>query len=169
MESAISSVRNRRVREWYKKNVNPKFLDVLVERAERDGYVLDPDSGLLIKRLYSDETIKRLGFTVVNIIFPRPVDLHYHEDVDEALLVVKGKGLLYIQREEDFEKRELYQGTNIFVPKGMAHSFRPDTGAFLEIMVACSGIIDPKKEVCVEAFDEFEPWKEYYTLKIPGE
>jgi len=162
MANVIELMEDGPVKNWYKNNVNPSFLNQLVEKNESHGYKLDTKSGLLFKSPYSNEVIKRLGYTVVDIIFPRPVDLHHHEDVDEALRVVEGMGVLYTRSENGGKEESLCAGREVYVPKNVSHSFRPDRNSSLTVRLACSGILDSNKEICEKRFDEFELWEHYY-------
>jgi len=158
-------ISNKRVREWYSSHVNSSFLKNMIDHAENDGYNLDTESGLLTREPFSKETTNVLGYTALDIIFLRPTDLHYHKDVDEAIFVEDGKGLVVF---EDFDydtikvfRNKLYRGKSIIIGKQTNHAFRPDKGNFLEVRVSCSGILDPEKEVCMIPFDKF--WKKYHS------
>ncbi len=154
MEDPIKSIANKSIREWYQRNLDPLFLRKLVEEAEKEGYSFDTNSGLLFRKVYSDSVIKRLGYTVLDIIFPRHTDLHYHKDVDEAIKVVKGEGFAYVEDEDYVSIEVIHQGSEIYIPKKTLHLFSPFENNCLEIRLACSGIFDPKQEVCVEKFEK---------------
>lgn len=177
MVDALDRIENKQVRNWYENNINPSVLNYTVDSSEEKGYKLDPRSGLLIRNVYTDKTIKNLGHTIVDIIFPRPVDLHHHEDIDEALYIIdgKGEGRIIIQTHHiqtyptkgiKIEEITLCSGKELYIPKGFSHTFRPEKDNFLEIRLACSGILDSKKEICERKFDEYEPWVEYYKKFI---
>ncbi len=153
------SIEDKAIKKWYKENLDSTFLGIIVWKANRNGYVLDNKSGLLFRNVYSDEIIKRLNYTIIDIIFPRPIDLHYHKDVDEAFRVLNGEGVFCMH---DSVENTLHKGKQLFVPKNVLHSFMPNKDDFLEIRVACSGILDPAQEVCEKRFDEFQPWLDYY-------
>ena len=142
------------VKSWYVEHSQLDELYSLAERREPFGYILDPKSGLLFKKLYSDETIQRLGYTVLGIIFPRPTDLHYHPDVDEAISVVRGAGLLFTRSDNFPNIESLFPNKNFLIPKNTPHAFKPYQSEFLEIILACSGILDTSKEVQLERFDK---------------
>ncbi len=166
MTDIIERIKDGPIKKWYRNNVNLNFLNTLVTESEEDGYILDPNSGLLIRKVYSDEIMKNLGYTIVDIIFPRPVDLHHHEDVDEALRVVGGSGILYTRIGNSVEEKSLSPKTEVYIPKRVSHSFRPYYYDYLKIRLACSGILNPTKEVCEERFDSFQPWIEYYKQQF---
>lgn len=121
--------------------------------------------------------------TILDIVFARPVDLHYHEDVGEKLSVVSGNGALILGNEfgeskerfcpaliignEFGESEEKFcSGSEVYIPVNKVHSFRPDKNDFLEIRVDCTGILDPNKEVCVQRFYEVRPWVNYFNEKL---
>lgn len=163
MANPIERLEDGPVKEWYKNNIDVFILYTIVNQAEQNGYTLDPKSGLLIRNVYSDTIIKNLGYTIVDIIFPRPVDLHHHEDVDEALRIVDGEGVLHRYEKGTEIRGALCPGDERYIPKGMSHSFRPTRkNGFLEIRLACSGILNPEKEVCEERFDKY--WQIEYNL-----
>lgn len=153
------------VKEWYKKHMTIYLFNRIVNEAADRGYELDPKSGLLIKQVYPEDIIKNLGHTVVDIIFPRPTDLHFHKDVDEAIYIEYGSGSMYIQEKKSFKIINLYRGSTVFIPRNRLHAFRPDKENALEVRLECSGILDPKKEICKERFDAFAPWIEYFGGK----
>lgn len=141
------------VKNWYVKHSRLDELYSLAESSASSGYTLDPISGLLFRKLFSDETIKKLGHTVLGIIFPRPTDLHYHPDVNEAISVIKGRGLLFTRLGNSPDTETLFPDKNFLIPKNVPHAFRPFQGEYLEIILACSGILDTNKEVQLERFD----------------
>lgn len=149
------------IKEWYRKNVDHTLLHNLVTEYNKKGYTLDKKSGLMFRQPFSADVIESLGHTVVDIVFPRPVDHHYHEDVGEALSVTEGSGALYTRgmaKETPFRS-----GDSIFIPRGLAHSFRPDKNSFLEIRLMCTGIMNSDKEVCLQRFNEFSLWVDYFN------
>lgn len=165
----INTLKDGPIKKWYENNITSFMFDFEVNRAIERGYNLDTKSGLLFRGVYSNQIIKQLGNTIIDILFLRPVDLHHHEDVHEALKVIDGKGDLYMCKGNSAGglvignwEETLYQGKEVYIPKNWSHSFRPNKEDFLEIRVACSGILDPSKEVCEKRFDEFEPWIDYY-------
>lgn len=143
------------VKAWYVKTSKLDSLYSLARKMLPSGYVLDKKSGLLVKELFCEPTTVNLGHTTVAIIFPRPTDLHYHPDVDEAISVVGGSGMVYTRDDRGVEKRQRYYPVSDgFIPRNVPHSIRPYNSDFVEIIVSCSGILDMSKEVCVERFDE---------------
>ncbi len=164
MMNFVESLENGSVKNWYRRNADPAYLDHVLNEAEKDGYKLDTNSGLLFRQVYSGETIKLLGHSIIDIIFLRPVDVHCHRDIDEAFHVIDGFGSLYYFDGKKEELKPLQKGDEIFVPKNAMHSFRPNMNDGLEIRVACSGIFDPKEEVCSIPFNAFKPWHDYYKL-----
>ena len=160
VKRVLDRIDNKEVLEWYQSNVAYNFLNELVNNAEQKGYSLDPNSGLLFRKPFSDETIKKLGVTVLDIIFPRPTDFHYHEDISEAISVTDGKGSLYWSIPGlNFPnvKEDLKIESKHYIEKRLPHGFSPDpeTG-FLEIKLICSGIFNPEKEVCLQKFNDSE-------------
>lgn len=149
--SVIKRIDNEIIRRWYEKNWDLNELDKMVTQAEQNGFILNPKSGLLIKQLYTPEMIKNLGHTTIEIGFPRPVDLHYHNDVDEAMHVVNGKGIIYV----DGKYHLLCPGRSVYIPKNTAHSFAPSKNDILDLILTLSGIYDPQHEICIKRFDEF--------------
>lgn len=173
-EELLNSIANKKVKDWYNKHIDSASFFSIVNNAKQRGYNLDPNSGLFFRFPYSEETINKIGRTIIDIIFPRPTDFHYHEDVDEALYVVSGegafcgKGAFHInQSKEEYSKLgeigiELSKGDEIYIPKKVVHTLGPHLDDSLEIRLVCSGIFDPKKEVCISPFDEYAFWPGYY-------
>ena len=81
--------------------------------------------------------------------------MHLHKDVDEVLKVLNGSGYFHSQGDEKKERFLIGEGAEIYIPKSVPHAFAPEPGTCLEIRVACSGILDPKKEVTVVKFDNY--------------
>lgn len=154
----VDRIENKLIYNWYYNNVNFGDLDMRIRNSEeREGYVLDTKSGLLIKKLFSDEVTENLGQTILKIKFPRPVDYHYHKDVAETFYVERGEGVFYSQDRNLYS--EIAPGKSFHVPKNTRHSFMPKKKGVLEMLIVCSGVLDPAKEVCVKRFDEF--WQNY--------
>jgi len=162
MLDIVDQLENEHIKKWYKENTSLGFLDRVVSENEYYGYVLDKKSGLLFRSPYSGEVVKNLGYTVIDIIFSIPVDLHYHTDVGEALVVKRGQGVLYTKSGSLCKEEAFSVGKSVFVPKNMPHSFRPDINDYLEISLSCTGILHDENEVCIKRFDEFEIWNKYY-------
>ena len=140
------------IKNWYKKAINEGlWLRGIVEQYEQMGYKLDFNSGLMFKHPYSQETIENLGYTVLDIVFPRPVDEHLHKDVDEAFSVINGKGEFYLEN----ALTPLEIGSEIYVPVNTPHRFKPYGNYALEIRIACSGILDSEKEEQITRFDKW--------------
>ena len=159
----ISHITERPIQKWFEKNVDPFFLYNLIKQAEKNGYAFDTDSGLLLRPRFRDPTTEQIGHTSIDIIFPRPVAWHYHKDVDEAFHVVEGNGECYVAEPGQKPLQLAFcPGYEIVIPKKTLHSFRPDKNDILEIRIESSGVLDPKKEVCVGPFYKFKPWVDYY-------
>ena len=176
-QEIIDSIETPAVKSWYQKYLaeaklgvcgfveeDTLLLDYISKRTALDGYSFDTKSGLYIKQLFPKKILERLGHTDLNIIFPRPVDWHYHKDVGEALHVISGRGRMIMQIKGEAMPRDAYMksGSTFFVRQGDIHSFRPDKGDYLEMSLTCTGILDPEQEVCVTRFDKEPHWKEYY-------
>jgi len=166
MVNVIRRISNERIRKWYDGNIDHTFLHELVTRYNKEGYTFNYELGLMFRGQFSEDIISRLGYSIIDIIFPRPVDFHRHEDVDEALSVLKGNGALYIVEEGRDVQENFSPGKQVFVPKNTPHSFRPNKNDCLEIRLACSGILNPEKEICLQSFDTFPPWLEYYSKPL---
>ena len=162
MINVIDRIEPGPVQEWYRNNSDTNSLNRIVSDAEADGYILNPKSGILFRNLYSDEIIERLGYSIVEIIFPRPVDLHLHEDVGEAFNVVNGEGYFYRVKKLSRHKLPVFPGKELYIPKGCVHTFTPVRNGFLEMRLACSGKLDPEKEIQIERFDIY--WKDYFNI-----
>lgn len=168
MTSAIDKIEDLAIKEWYYKNLGYTLFNAFLEKAKEKDYVMDKKSGLFVKPAFSPENQERLGHSSVYIIFPRPVDLHYHEDVDEAFHVIEGTGYFYSQLEKSEREECIFPGREIYVPLGRYHSLMPNIGEYLEIRIECSGILNPKKEICVCKFGEYKPVTEYYEMVNNG-
>ncbi|UCD03690.1 MAG: hypothetical protein JSW73_04080 [Candidatus Woesearchaeota archaeon] len=163
MESVVDTLTNKRIEEWYKENTKPGFLDQVVKDNKSNGYVLDKDSGLLIKQLHTPEELEELGYTERDIIFPRPTDYHFHPDVDETLTLLSGKGFSFEGELYDLSKSPptlvCFGGLvkKTVIPKEIKHMIIPKKGTTLELHLECSGILDPEKEELVRHFDVAYP------------
>ncbi len=154
----IDELEDGKVKEWYTYHKLDEFLEDTGKRAINQGYVFDKQSGLFIRPHFNENTTRQLKSTIVDIIFPMPVDRHTHYDVGEAIKVISGTGFFYYRN-----KREVLEnGTEKFVPVETMHSFSPDKGQFLELEIAYTGIFNPEEEMCITPFYEFKPWKELY-------
>ncbi|MBW3011236.1 cupin domain-containing protein [Candidatus Woesearchaeota archaeon] len=149
----------------------PHYADTLPKghvrdwlRAEYDGYTWNKEAGLLLRQDFPDGILENLGQTVLDIIFPRPSDLHHHEDVDEAVLVLDGSGEFQVETASKKIIVTLEKGKSVYIPKGSCHAFRPDKGKHLEIMlITKGGILDERCEVQHTRFDQYQPWIDYFS------
>lgn len=163
MEKFIDTIPYGPVREWYRKNVNADWLYNVVHDAIKRGYEPDTKSGLLFRKVFDCKKTPKC--TILDGIFPRPVDLHHHKDVHEALVVLQGEGVSYVSYGGTPTKRDevkLFPGKAIAFPKNMSHSFRPDKDKYLEMRLVCSGTLNLKKEICEDRFYSFKPWVDYF-------
>ena len=152
MVNVVDRIVDGAVKRWYQRNSDPALLNVIVRNAEEEGYVLDPNSGLLFRDITSEELS-------IDIIFPRPTDFHHHKDVHENIEVLSGEGIFINHgRESEY----FGPGKEISVPLYWNHAFRPSKYEALEVRVTCSGVWDPAQEVMIESFDTFGPWARYY-------
>jgi mannose-6-phosphate isomerase-like protein (cupin superfamily) len=180
MVNAIRHIGNGPVRDWYLTHVDHRTFHDWVTKYNKEGYTLNLENGLMVRKPSDTTTMDR---TILDIVFPRPVDLHYHTDVSERLSVVSGKGALIVGNQfgeseerlcpaliignEFGESEEKFcSGSKVYIPVNEVHSFRPDKNNFLEIRVECTGILDPTKEVCVQRFYEFRPWVKYFNERL---
>ena len=90
----FDKITKEKVEEWYSKHVSPSFLRSVIKYAEKDGYEFNPDSGLLIRKPFPEETTNVLGYTALDIIFLRPTDFHSHKDIDEAAKELQSSNLV---------------------------------------------------------------------------
>jgi hypothetical protein len=158
---AVPKLENGPIKEWYIKNSQVERLYKFAKIVEPYGYTLDPKSGLLFAHPFSDDIIRTLGYTVLQIIFPRPTDLHYHPDVAEAISTLSGKGKLFKQTHpihtlfpKEFKYETLTQGKSSIIPVNTPHAFVPSDGEYLEILLNCTANLDTQKEVTVRTFDK---------------
>jgi len=177
MVHALDRLEIGHVKNWYRKHTDAARLDAIVSQAEGRGYKWDAKSGLLLRPVYTDVELPHfnqrdpdsffpyssfvssgLGYTVIDVVFPRPVDFHYHIDVGEAFKIVKGAGEFVLGT----FRTSILPDKQIFVPKGRHHTFRPDKNESVEARIACTGLLDQKKEVCVKRFDNVPKWVEYF-------
>jgi len=170
-QELIDSIETPHVRNWYQKYLSDSklyidksvlLLDYLSKRAVIDGYEFDAKSGLFIKEVFPEKIAKRVGRTIVNIIFPRPVDQHYHEDVGEAFYVISGNGAFRKVGEGMFFSEPIQRGSTTFADVGEYHAFSPDPGDYLEMAIVCTGVMDFSKEKCVTRFDKYQPWLDFF-------
>jgi len=150
-------IRDPDVRKWYEENINPDVFEIWFNDFKKRNYNFDSNSGLFFKQFFPDSIIQKLNHTDINIIFPRPVDIHYHTDVGEALSVLAGSGKLYLKKENENEWKKyiLEKGVSIFIEPYVYHTFTPKIPGFLdflEIHLNCTGILDPKNEICIKDF-----------------
>ena len=117
----VDRIENERVKGQYEENWDATILNSLIENYEKDGFSFDPKSGLLF-RGFSDETIEKIERTIIDIVFPRPVDLHYHKDVDEAIYIVKGNGLMTKSigpQHIRYSEEGISEGKEFYIPRGL--------------------------------------------------
>ena len=157
----VDTITNDEIREWYNENTAPNFLDNVAVSIQGGGYSFDPKSGLFIKPLF-EKIVDKLNQTIVQVVFPRPTDIHYHEDIDESIMVLRGRGKMGRDLNQS-KYKWLNVGQEAFIPKGDHHYFCPDEETILELMIVCSGILNPSKEKCVRPFQDID-W--YQKLKF---
>jgi len=162
MTFEIDKIEDSSVKKWYYERIGASLFEELTKKEKEKGYILDKKSGLFLRYILPLDYQKNLGHTIIFIKFPRPTDFHLHHDVDECLIVWDGYGELYTQINDSKTEQSIMPGDKIMIPRLTPHAFRPDEGGPLEIMVVCSGILDPEKEECKKRFYEFEPWLNYY-------
>ena len=121
----------------------------------------DPTSGLFIRPFF-EKINEKLKQTIVQVVFPRPTDIHYHEDIDEYIMVLRGRGKMGRDLNQS-KYKWLNVGQEAFIPKGDHHYFCPDEETILELMIVCSGILNPSKEKRVRPFQDID-W--YQKLKF---
>ncbi len=163
-KAIFNFIMNDRVQAWYKEHINEDFLYNLREKAEEQGFCFDPDSGLIIRKPYDKEIEQKLDRTIIDIIFPRPTDLHLHQDFGEAFYVEDGSGVLFEKKpgENLYTRTLLFPGKCFYVEKNTEHALRPNRDDILDVRVTTTGIMDLKNEKTIQGFDEFAPWLEYY-------
>lgn len=147
------------IKEWYLKHIGANNFEQLSDIAKQKGYSFNPHNGLFFRQILSEEINKGIGRTITDILFPRPVDFHYHTDVSEYLIILNGLGLAHISGKDDIH---LKQGTTIEIPRGVHHTFRPNKYFHLEMRLACTGILNTKKEFTITQFDKYQPWVDYF-------
>lgn len=163
MRDLITETENASVRKWFEENSESATLKRISDTARDKGYTYDPKAGLFFRQVYNDSTLKKLGYTVLDILFPRPADVHYHTDMGEAIRVVDGVGFYY---EEGLNPPNnlLVLTPNLinmqhFIEKRREHSFSPAKNDYLEIRLCCTGPYLDENEIQVIPFNEFELWK----------
>lgn len=161
MTSFVDRLEPGPAQEWYKRNNQGLDLDCWSGGFEQAGYLLDPKSGLLTRPHFDEKTTGLLGYTLIDLVFLRPTDLHYHPRMEEGIRVLGGGGLAIIDPANN-GGRSLKKGDLFFISRGIKHAFRPDKGGFLELEVACTRIYTPAEEETVVSFDQFPPWKQYF-------
>ncbi|MFH1630953.1 MAG: hypothetical protein ABIA21_01885 [Candidatus Aenigmatarchaeota archaeon] len=164
MTDFFDQMKNNNIKSWYEKTYGSDKFNELVERYVRHkGYEFDAASGLFFRKSVGSEIDRR---TIMDIGLPRPVDWHYHTDVDEKIEVISGVGEMLMSPfgEENSGVHRLEKGTKIVVQKERPHGFRPDKGDVIEIHLECSGILDSAKEVCLIPFYEYLHWLTYFEV-----
>ena len=156
-EGFIDRLEEGPVKEWYvevQKKLPKEFakLNSILKEFEQGGYVLDPNSGLYFHPDFGDKD----GVTQGKIVFPRPVDLHYHKDVGEKITVLSEEGGFFGRGLINQNFLIVYKGESINYYIDEGHSFAPMRHSCpLEIELTCSGILDPKKEICLTPFNKY--------------
>jgi len=158
MSTFIGSLNLGIIQDWYTKNRDPEQLDILLNKFKREEYCLDEKSGLFVKPHFNNRVARKLGYTIINLVFLRPSDYHVHNQMTEAIKVLNGRGKL-ITGSENKEEEFLREGSQVYIEKGLPHAFCPCRSSFLEIEVACTEIYDKNQEVTLISFNRFEPWK----------
>jgi len=170
-KNALQRLPEDSVKRWYEKYMTSARFDEIANEASEKGYTLDPRSGIFIKPIEQDKNI-RPDHTALKLIIPRPLNLHYHEDVDEYFSVLSGNGTAYVQNrgkkitdKDFFRKIDFTKNNSVFIPKNKRHTLRPNKNEALEILVRYSGFIRPQNEITEEGFWYFGPHVLYYNTE----
>jgi len=151
---------------WYLANPQRAihFVDTC-KKFESKGYRLDKRSGFLLRELYNDQNaIEKIGRTILDIVFTRPTNIHHHTDVEEAIHMESGEGLLYLfdKNTQKFEKYKLdatipdIVKSIKYIPVGIPHCFDTDVHNPLEIRLVCTGILKDENEITLRRFDKWD-------------
>lgn len=159
MTNFVDRLSEGHVREWYKKHTHPIIVNNMATSLESEGYKLDPESGLFTRPLFG----VTLPYTLTDIAITRPTDFHYHEDVNESVKVLRGRGALISDLGSQRYRESLEKGFEGLLPTRQAHAFRPNKDTYLELRVVCHGVLDPKREICLIRFDRVPEWIEYFS------
>ena len=143
----LDKITDERAKKWFENNWNLFLLERSVNSCEKRGYELLPN-GLMIKPVFKNLEEER---TLLQAVVHRPVDVHHHPDVIEAIYFLSGKGSIIAEGMQG----TICEGDQVCIPEGHYHSFRPNVLDSLEILVICSGILDLEKE----------PWGNKVILK----
>jgi mannose-6-phosphate isomerase-like protein (cupin superfamily) len=164
MKKFMDCLNDGPVKDWYTTHKEPKLMGVMAHMLEKEGYILDPESGLFVKPLFK-ESIQPIGFTLIDIVFPRPTDYHAHPKMGEAFKVVKGSGAILMNSENSFGT-PLNIGDQVYIAPGTKHALRPGQEGYVGIHLLCDKVYDSSQEECIKRFDQFKPWIDYFDETV---
>jgi mannose-6-phosphate isomerase-like protein (cupin superfamily) len=165
----ILATLNKDARPWFKKAVEKEAfpLNWIVERLEKQGYVLD-GSGLMRRNILTEEEIKKAGHTILDLAFIRPSTYHCHTDVAELAKIIDGEGA-YIQNTQKGAYTPVENGQLIYTPIREPHGWLPKKGHYLAIHLICSGILNLEREQQLLSFQELETYLTKYLPALRGD
>ena len=138
-------------------------FDGTVERFSKEFYALQPNGFMLRSKILAP-FVKRelLESTILDIVFCRQSDIHYHTKIGELVTVLSGEGKFYFENpDNDTDTRSLGLSTTsgpVYVPPKVLHAFVPEPGTYLEIhLVTLGGRIneDGDEEIQIVPFNEW--------------
>ncbi len=165
MKKFIERLDEGPIREWYMVHREPDELNRIANYVEERGYSLDPKSGLFLMSPFGEEDIKQLGYTIIQIIFPRPTDFHVHEKMGEGIEVLLGGGVYFEYKQDKTSlevskvKKPIGASDAFLINPGNPHAFSPLPGTFLEIRVSCTEIYDDSQETTITPFNQVTDWQ----------
>ncbi|MEK6945395.1 MAG: hypothetical protein AABW63_01240 [Nanoarchaeota archaeon] len=164
MVDYFHSLENEHVIRWYDEHCLISNINGMAKDLESRGYTADPKSGLFFRKLFSEEFLQKMSQTIIDVGFLRPTDVHFHEDVNEFVKVIGGKGYVFSKYKGEISTPDIssFNESEVEIPKGRRHAFSPSRNGFLELRVVCDGILDSNKEHCVTPFYEFEDWEKVH-------
>jgi len=154
------------VRDWFLKTPERAAnFRLICQKYFCKGYNLDNKSGFLLRTpCVADGYTEPPSNTVLDIVFTKPSDLHYHTDAGELIYAKSGKGYLYLYNKDTlkFVKHKLDATVSDavkFIPADIFHCFETSDCDPLEIRLVGTGLtgkIRDENEITLKRFDKWD-------------
>ena len=79
---------------------------------------------------------------IIHIEAGKRLSLQYHDDKHESILVIKGRLLLHLGRDQDARVLELSEGESADIPAGTVHRFEAPSSAPVDLIEVSTPQLD---------------------------
>jgi hypothetical protein len=168
LHNFMSALTDEHAIEYFSRSeVDQERLGQIAANANQYGFA-QTGSGLFLRELPTD-TRRGRGGTLIEVLFPRPSDLHVHDRMAEIIKVLSGQGEFYtlkdIHNPQTRHTVPIDPRTDRFeVSPGTQHGFVPAANG-LKILVDCSMKYTPAEERCIVPFYDLGKLK----ITLPAE